>query len=196
MENKDMNDFKIYQRTTEGKKSIRKLSNNIKTKSIKNRSLMFEWLVLRSIYMLNLTNQDPRDIYNGKLDSNFSPLNIAPSSEPDFEMKFFDKSIAIEATLRPISGYIEHFSHLKNKDFGLFFFLTNYSNLPPEVWETFSNNFKRFDDLFIPISFQKTFEFADKENSKQRFRKFIKKSRKYFERNEDWKSLKIKFVNL
>lgn len=127
------------------------LFSKIMANNISNPTLYFEYLVVRTFLAFENYNTIQ---YGIKLNDKFLPLSVSPSGKPDLVVTFANFELVVEVTLRPISGKVDHFSHLDNnlaasaKQIGLLI-VKDIEKIDDQIWNTYKTYFDQDHKLFM-----------------------------------------------
>ena len=126
---------------------IHQIWSQIQSRSYLDNPLFYEYLC---VCIFLAISEHVKISYNLKLNDDFEPKSVAPSGKPDIVVEFDNFFLVIEATLRPIDGKVDHFSHLKlidsiNNVMGLLV-VPDIQKVDDQVWNTYKAYFNHDKD--------------------------------------------------
>lgn len=172
-----------------------KLCDSIKAKNINPTDIYFEYLVIRLIAAIgNFKNFE----FSMKLDDDFKPKSFA-SGKPDLIVSYDDLQLIGEATLRPISGKVDHFSHLdeesESKQLGILF-VQDIEKVALQVWNTYKVYSQEKNKLFMICDVRYLLDLikSDQKIASNKFLNFVKNSENIWKTESNWKSIRAKVI--
>lgn len=171
------------------------LSQNIMSCSIAPLSVYFEYLVIRLIAGIN----DFKNLeFDMKLDGDFKPISVATGGNADLIVTYMDIELIGEATLRPISGKVDHFSHLDDpeKQIGMLF-VQDIKKVDSHVWNTYKVYSNENGKLFMICDVKFLLKLlGDQKTSNKKFLEFIKTSKDIWLTENRWKNIRDRIIVL
>ncbi len=172
------------------------LSQNIISCSTDPLEVYFEYLVIRLIAGINgFKNLE----FGMKLDCDFKPISVAPGGNADLIVTYTDVELVGEATLRPISGKVDHFSHLDDteKQIGMLF-VQDIEKVDSQVWNTYKVHSNENGKLFMicDVKFLLKLLLDDQKTSNKKFLEFIKTSKDIWLTENTWKNIRDRIIVL
>ena len=172
------------------------LSKKIESKSIQPLDVYFEYFIIRLVAGINDFKNFKFDM---KLDVNFNPISTAPGGKADLIVTYSDVELVGEATLRPISGKVDHFSHIDNpnKQIGMLF-VQDIEKVDLQVWNTYKvySNITKKLFMICDVKFLLKLILENQKTSNQKFLEFIKKSKEIWKTESSWKNIRNKVISL
>lgn len=171
------------------------LFEKILSKSIADSEIYFEYLVIRLIAAINNFKNLEFDM---KLDENFEPVSVAPGGKFDLKVTFDKIELIGEVTLRPISGKVDHFSHIEYPDRQIgFLFVQNIQNVDSNVWNTYKVYSKQNGKLFMICDIPFLLRLLEnQQTAHEKLLEFIKNSKEIWLSEDSWKNIREKIVTL
>ena len=172
------------------------LFDKIQSKSIEPLDTYFEYLIIRLIGGINSFKKLQ---FSMKLDKNFEPICVAPGGKADLIITFDVVELVGEVTLRPVSGKVDHFSHITDisKQLG-FLFVQDIQKVDPQVWNTYkvySNETEKFF-MICDVKYIHNLLLSEQSTSHQKLLEFIKKSKEIWLSESSWKNIREKIIQL
>lgn len=171
------------------------LSQNIMSCNIAPLSVYFEYLVIRLIAGIN----DFKNLeFDMKLDGDFKPISVATGGNADLIVTYTDIELVGEATLRPISGKVDHFSHLDDpeKQIGMLF-VQDIEKVDSHVWNTYKVYSNENGKLFMICDVKFLLKLlGDQKTSNKKFLEFIKTSKDIWLTENRWKNIRDRIIVL
>ncbi len=181
------------QTSNEIKKSLT-LFKKIKSKSLRDEDVYFEYLIIR---LFGAMNNFKNLVYSMKLDSNFEPISVV-GNKADLIVSYEHIELIIEPTLRPISGKADHFSHITdlNNQLGLLL-AQDITKIDPQIWNTYKVYSKKNGKLFMICDVPFLLKLLDNQKtSNKKFIEFITKSKEIWLSESSWKNIREKIIKL
>ncbi len=196
-------DFIDYQKTKEGKIEIINDWQKIKSGYFSKSYLHLEWIVLRILYSMNLKRFQIKSYI--QLDEHFKPKHHAASNKPDICILNQKKSYVIEITERPISGKIEHYSHIDftlkehkvDSCIGVLLTIPSTSKIHAWVWNDYHDYYIRYRKLFMTFSIEFLINLLkNKEDPSDFFHHYLEESENIWSTSKSWKEIKKSIISL
>jgi len=171
------------------------LFDKIQSKSIEPLDVYFEYFVIRLIAGIDAFKNLE---FSMKLDEDFEPISVAPGGKADLIITYDEIELVGEVTLRPVSGKVDHFSHITNtKQLGLLF-VQDIQKVDPQVWNTYKVYSNETKKLFMicDVKYLLNLLLSDQKTSNQKFLEFIKKSKEIWLTESSWKNIREKIISL
>jgi hypothetical protein len=188
----------------DSKKELIELWEKVQSKYFGEKNYIYlEWLVFRIILFYGNFKNPVNTISYMKLDDQGNPLGCAPGNKPDLYV-LYDIGIILEVTERPKPGKIEHYSHISyisekhslKEVMGCLVSQSDLGKIPLESWNTYKVGYNSRGKLFVIADLDLLISLLDKKNPQQLFNKYIKESKNIWEKNDDWKTIRNKIIEL
>ncbi len=177
--------------------NTQKLWESIQANNITPTDLYFEYLIIRLIAAID---EFQNFEFSMKLDNDFKPKSFA-SGKPDLIVSYDDLQLIGEATLRPISGKVDHFSHLneesKVKQLGMLF-VKDIKKVDSQVWNTYKVYLQEKNKLFMICDVPYLLDLIknDQKITSNKFLEFIKNSENIWKTESNWKLIQAKITSI